>query len=193
MSLRRDFLKGISRREFIRYSSAGLLASAFSFGTTFCAPENKRPNFVFFLTDDQRWDGMSCAGNNIIKTPNMDRISQGGFRFTNMFVTTSLCGPSRASILTGKYAHNHGVRRNGMSLSPEQKTFLEILREAANKELTSGRGPTGVAAASLYIATVLCGERRTQRDIADEAGITEVTIRNRYKELAEKLDIEITL
>jgi len=70
---------------------------------------------------------------------------------------------------------------------------IEILKEAADKELTSGRGPTGVAAASLYIASVLCGERRTQRDIADEAGITEVTIRNRYKELAEKLDIEITL
>ncbi len=70
---------------------------------------------------------------------------------------------------------------------------IEILKEAADKELISGRGPTGVAAASLYIATVLCGERRTQRDIADEAGVTEVTIRNRYKELTEKLDIEITL
>ncbi len=70
---------------------------------------------------------------------------------------------------------------------------IEILKEAADNELTSGRGPTGVAAASLYIATVLCGERRTQRDIADEAGVTEVTIRNRYKELTEKLDIEITL
>ncbi len=70
---------------------------------------------------------------------------------------------------------------------------IEILKEAADKEITSGRGPTGVAAAALYIATVLCGKRRTQRDIADEAGVTEVTIRNRYKELAEKLDIEITL
>ncbi len=74
-----------------------------------------------------------------------------------------------------------------------QAKTLEILKEAADKELTSGRGPTGIAAASLYMASVLCGERRTQRDIADEAGVTEVTIRNRYKELAEKLDIEITL
>jgi len=70
---------------------------------------------------------------------------------------------------------------------------IEILKEAADKELTSGRGPTGVAAASLYIASVLCGERRTQREVADVVGVTEVTIRNRYKELAEKLDIEITL
>jgi len=65
--------------------------------------------------------------------------------------------------------------------------------EAANKELTSGRGPTGIAAASLYIATVLCGERRTQREIGETAGVTEVTIRNRYKELAEKLDIDVIL
>ena len=69
----------------------------------------------------------------------------------------------------------------------------EILKEAADKELTSGRGPTGIAAASLYIATVLCGERRTQREIADVAGVTEVTIRNRYKELTKKLDIDIIL
>jgi len=70
---------------------------------------------------------------------------------------------------------------------------IEILKEAADKELTSGRGPTGVAAASLYIATVLCGERRTQREVADVAGVTEVTIRNRYKELTKKLDIDIIL
>jgi len=70
---------------------------------------------------------------------------------------------------------------------------IEILKEAADKELTSGRGPTGMAAAALYIATVLCGERRTQREIADKAGVTEVTIRNRYKELAGKLDIDIIM
>jgi len=79
-----------------------------------------------------------------------------------------------------------------LSADVQAKT-LGILREAANKELTSGRGPTGIAAASLYIASVLCGERRTQREVADVAGVTEVTIRNRYKELAKKLDIDIML
>jgi len=69
----------------------------------------------------------------------------------------------------------------------------EILKEAADKELTSGRGPTGVAAAALYIASILCGERRTQRNIAEVACVTEVTIRNRYKELAGKLDINVIL
>jgi transcription initiation factor TFIIB len=70
---------------------------------------------------------------------------------------------------------------------------VKILQNAARGELTSGRGPTGMAAASLYIACVLCGERRTQREVADVAGVTEVTIRNRYKELTQKLNIDITL
>ena len=70
---------------------------------------------------------------------------------------------------------------------------LEILQDAARRELTSGRGPTGMAAASLYIASVLCGERRTQREVAEVAGVTEVTIRNRYKELTKELDIAIGL
>jgi len=74
-----------------------------------------------------------------------------------------------------------------------QGKTLEILGLAVNHELTSGRGPTGLAAASMYIASVLCGERRTQREIADVAGVTEVTIRNRYKELALKLDITVII
>jgi transcription initiation factor TFIIB len=73
-----------------------------------------------------------------------------------------------------------------------QVKTIEILEAAAEKELTSGRGPTGLAAASLYIASILCGERRTQREVSEVAGVTEVTIRNRYKELAERLDISVT-
>jgi len=61
----------------------------------------------------------------------------------------------------------------------------EILKEAEYRELTIGRGPTALAAASLYIASILCGERRTQEEIANVTGVTQVTIRNRYKELAK--------
>jgi len=74
-----------------------------------------------------------------------------------------------------------------------QVKTIEIIKKASNEELTSGRGPTGMAAAALYIASVLCGERRTQREVAEIAGVTEVTIRNRYKELAKKLDIDIVM
>ena len=83
---------------------------------------------------------------------------------------------------------------SGLSLKGEvQSRAVEILRQAGERELTSGRGPTGVAAAAIYISSILGGERRTQREVAEVAGVTEVTIRNRYKELAEKLDIEIIL
>jgi transcription initiation factor TFIIB len=83
---------------------------------------------------------------------------------------------------------------SGLTLKGEvQSRAVEILRQAGERELTSGRGPTGVAAAAIYISSILGGERRTQREVAEVAGVTEVTIRNRYKELAEKLDIEIIL
>ena len=68
---------------------------------------------------------------------------------------------------------------------------MELLKQIAEQELASGRGPTGMAAAVLYIASVMCGERRTQREVADVAGVTEVTIRNRYKEIIQKLDIDL--
>ncbi|MEM2908257.1 MAG: transcription initiation factor IIB [Candidatus Hadarchaeales archaeon] len=81
-----------------------------------------------------------------------------------------------------------------LGLSGEvQSKAIELLKEASKKGLTSGRGPTGVAAAAIYIASVLCGERRTQRDVAEVARVTEVTVRNRYKELCEKLGLDVEL
>lgn len=79
-----------------------------------------------------------------------------------------------------------------LDLSGEiQAKAVEIINHAIEKGLSSGRGPTGVAAAALYIASVLLGERKTQSEIADVAGVTEVTIRNRYKELSEKINVVI--
>ena len=66
---------------------------------------------------------------------------------------------------------------------------IKILQEATESELTSGRGPTGVAAAAIYLASVVYNQRKTQKVIADTVGVTEVTIRNRYKELTEYLSI----
>ena len=71
-----------------------------------------------------------------------------------------------------------------------QAKAIEVLNEAKKHDITSGKGPTGVAAAALYIAAVLNDEKRTQREVADVVGVTEVTIRNRYKEIVEKLGIE---
>ncbi len=78
-----------------------------------------------------------------------------------------------------------------LHLSPKtQNDSLKVLSKAEASELTSGRGPAGIAAAALYVAALLNDEKRTQREVADVAGITEVTIRNRYKELLDKLGIE---
>ena len=80
---------------------------------------------------------------------------------------------------------------SALKISAEtQSKAVEILELAQNSELTSGRGPTGIAAASLYVAALTNNEKRTQREVADIAGVTEVTIRNRYKELIKKLNLK---
>ncbi|MEM4260657.1 MAG: transcription initiation factor IIB, partial [Candidatus Woesearchaeota archaeon] len=79
---------------------------------------------------------------------------------------------------------------SALNLSAEtQSKSVEIIEKAQKIELTSGRGPTGIAAAGLYVAALINGEKRTQREVADVAGVTEVTIRNRYKELLDELDL----
>ena len=80
---------------------------------------------------------------------------------------------------------------SALKLSAEtQSRAIEILEQAQKAELTSGRGPTGIAAAALYVSALIHGEKRTQREVADVAGVTEVTIRNRYKELLDQLKLE---
>ena len=91
-----------------------------------------RPNVVFILVDDLRWDALGCAGHPFVKTPNIDRLAKEGVRFRNAFVTTPLCSPSRASFLTGQYAHTHGVQGNGNNnaRSHELATFPRMLQKA---------------------------------------------------------------
>ena len=82
-----------------------------------------RPNVVIVLCDDLRWDTLGCAGHPQVKTPHIDRLAGEGVHFVNAFCTTSLCSPSRASILSGQYAHSHGVVNN----FTEYPTDLESL------------------------------------------------------------------
>jgi len=115
-----------NRREAIRTMAAGaaaggMLPLARSRGA------QTRPNIVFVLIDDQRYDAMGFMGKPWLKTPNMDRLAREGVQFENSFVTTSLCSPSRASFLTGRYAHCHGVMNNATPWLDSNLTFLEIL------------------------------------------------------------------
>ena len=79
-----------------------------AFFAVFAVQAAQRPNIIFFLSDDHRWDRLSCAGHPFLKTPNIDRLAKQGARFPNMFVTTSICAASRATILTGLYERTHG-------------------------------------------------------------------------------------
>ena len=72
---------------------------------------SRRPNFILLMADDHPNRAVGCYGSNVNRTPHIDRIARQGMRFDHAYVTTSLCSPSRASILTGKYAHVNGAYR----------------------------------------------------------------------------------
>ena len=90
----------------------------------------KALNVVFILSDDHRYDVMSFLGHPWVETPAMDAMARDGVYFENAMVTTSLCSPSRASVLTGQYMHNHGVVDNNV-LTPEGTVFFPQYLQAA--------------------------------------------------------------
>jgi len=99
-----------------------------------------RPNLIFFLTDDQRFKALSFAGNQILHTPNMDRLAREGMWFENMFVINSLCAPSRSTLLTGLYSHSHGVIDNKRRQIDPQAPFMpELLRQAGYEVAFCGK------------------------------------------------------
>ena len=69
----------------------------------------KPPNILFLFSDDQRWDALGCMGNPVIQTPNLDALAREGVLFRNSFVTTSICAPNRACVLSGQYVRRHGI------------------------------------------------------------------------------------
>ena len=104
------------------------------------APE-ARPNIVVILVDDLRWDALGSARPVELATPNLDRLASEGARFERAFVTTSMCCPSRASLLTGLYAHEHGVfsNRSGADLHERCATFPERLQEVGYETACVGK------------------------------------------------------
>src|SRR5687768_13375530 len=108
--------------------------------------DEARPNIIFIITDDQRWDCMGVAGHPFLKTPNIDRIANEGAMFTNAFVTTPLCSPSRASFLTGRYVRANGIKGNGANYnaaSHELVTFPRLLRDGGYESAYVGKWHMG--------------------------------------------------
>lgn len=104
-----------------------------------------RPNILVVMTDDQAAAQMSCAGHQILNTPNMDRIANEGVRFANSFCTNSLCAPGRAAVLTGTYSHVNGILGNSESgneiekISTEVPTYPQLLQLAGYRTGMMGK------------------------------------------------------
>ena len=105
-----------------------------------------RPNVVFILIDDLRFDELHCTGHPFVRTPNIDRIAAEGMMFRNAFVTTPLCSPSRTSFLTGQYAHTHGIIDNTdrSARSQELITFPLLMHRTGYETAFIGKWHMGV-------------------------------------------------
>ncbi|MEW4454244.1 sulfatase [Bremerella sp. JC817] len=128
------------------YRIALLLLAVFgTFVSSSTSFAGERPNLIFLLTDDQRFDALGCMGNPVIKTPNIDRLAQEGVVFDNAFATTAICATSRASFLTGQYARRHGVVDFKTVLTPEafSETFPALLRKAGYRTAFIGKWGVG--------------------------------------------------
>ena len=110
------------------------------------AADAARPNVVMILIDDLRWDELGCMGHPYVKTPAVDRLAKEGILFENAFTVAPLCSPSRASFLTAKYPHQHGIVDNvdRSPLSHELVTWPRVLHDAGYETAWVGKWHMGV-------------------------------------------------
>lgn len=100
---------------------------------------SKRPNFLLFMTDQHRADWLGCSGHPVLRTPNIDRLCDGGTRFTNFHVAHPICMPNRASFLTCRMPSVNGARHNGLPLPLGSNTFVDCLRRAGYRTALIGK------------------------------------------------------
>ena len=123
-------MSDMKRRQALKKIAAGAAFAAV--GGARCTQAPSRPNIIFLLTDDQRWDALGCMGNPIIMTPNVDALARDGVLFKNAYVTTPICCSSRASILTGQYSRRHTIHDFFTNFSEQalSQTYPILLRKA---------------------------------------------------------------
>jgi arylsulfatase A-like enzyme len=112
-----------------------LAVLAISCTPSLTSPTQQSPNIIFIMSDDHANKAISTYHSGLIETPNIDRIADQGIKFKRAFVTNSICAPSRAVILTGKFSHLNGVPGNGQVFDGSQPTFPKMLQQ---KRLSDG-------------------------------------------------------
>src|SRR5437763_299827 len=100
---------------------------------------SKPPNFILFITDQQRADFLGCYGHPVLRTPHIDSIAAKGTLFGRFYVASPVCMPNRASLMTGRMPSVHGVRSNGIPLSMQAVTFVELLRDSGYRTALIGK------------------------------------------------------
>jgi arylsulfatase A-like enzyme len=91
---------------------------------------DRKPNFLFIITDQHRADHLGCYGNSVVRTPNIDGLAARGTRFDRFYTATPICMPNRATFMTGRMPSLHGARHNGIPLALTATTFVDIMRAA---------------------------------------------------------------
>ncbi len=129
----------MNRRSFFKTTAAGTLGVLLAETAHGTGAGASRPNIIFVMADDHASHALSCYGSVINKTPHLDRIAEEGMRFENCFVTNSICAPSRAVLLTGKYSHLNGVPTNRERFDGGQQTFPKLLRAAGYQTALVGK------------------------------------------------------
>ena len=137
-----------TRREVLKTVGAGAALAALPGRSGAAEPAPRRPNILYIMTDDHAAHALSCYGSRINTTPNLDRLAREGLRFTNCFCTNGICGPSRATILTGQYSHINGQIDNAHVFDGRQVTYPKLLRTAGYETALIGKwhlksDPTG--------------------------------------------------
>lgn len=177
----------ISRREALKKLSIGTIGFTSLFSPLISkvqASQNSRhtgkkepagrPNILFIMTDDHAVSALSCYGSRLINTPNLDRIANEGMLFNNCYVTNSLCAPSRATILTGKYSHKNGVMENLYGdkepFDGNQQTFPKLLRKNGYSTAMIGKWHLKSEPTGFDYWNILPGQGRYNNPVTIEMG-----------------------
>ncbi len=170
-----------TRRSFIKSLGITTLGVSLCGNLVKCNASNtgQPPNILFIMSDDHAEKAISCYDDTLIQTPNIDRIANEGIRFNNSFVTNSICAPSRAVMLTGKYSHLNGLRDNRETFDGSQQTFPKILQENGYETAIFGKWHLKTEPTGFTIWDILIGQGqyynptfKTRFDVYQDKGYT---------------------